>query len=449
MNRIRNTITLLLAMNWFLWMSELSILPIWDKVPGICLVVVHILLTLCVLAGFVWTELLPCYEKGLNLRLQVLAGGYELMVSALWAFVIELVYYVYEIGNHFMDWVHWVNLIIVVLVLVIHFMNGFWRTVFTGAQLGIGLRIGMLLFWWMPVVNLVLFHKWCTLVRRELIFEKDKYLLDVARVENQVCKTKYPVVMVHGIFFRDWQYFNYWGRIPKELKCNGANVYYGNQQSSLSVADSAAELKAEILEILQESGAEKVNIIAHSKGGLDARYAISMLGMADKVASLTTINTPHRGCEFADVLLEKLPGGVITFVADKYNKLFGKLGDERPDFLAGVRDLTATSCATFNEEVKDSTKVYYQSTMSCMASAGSAGFPLNVGYLLSKKYEGSNDGLVSVTSAQWGDFLGLVSARRQGVSHGDMIDLMRRNIKDFDVSEFYVKLFEDLKDKGF
>lgn len=41
----------------------------------------------------------------------------------------------------------------------------------------------------------------------------------------------------------------------------------------------------------EETGCEKVNIIAHSKGGLDSRYAISRLGMDQYTASLTTINS--------------------------------------------------------------------------------------------------------------------------------------------------------------
>ena len=45
---------------------------------------------------------------------------------------------------------------------------------------------------------------------------------------------------------------------------------------------------------------EPVNLIAHSMGGLDARYLISRLGMADQVRSLTTISTPHRGSFMAD-----------------------------------------------------------------------------------------------------------------------------------------------------
>ncbi|MGN1147715.1 MAG: esterase/lipase family protein, partial [Lachnospiraceae bacterium] len=298
-------------------------------------------------------------------------------------------------------------------------------------------------------VNIILFLKWCAIVRRELLYEKNQYLLDAAREENQICRTRYPVVMVHGIFFRDWQYLNYWGRIPQELKRNGAVVFYGRQQSSLSIADSAAELKAEVERILQETGAEKVNIVAHSKGGLDARYAISKLGLDKQVATLTTINTPHRGCQFADALLTGLPDWLICFVAGRYNALFSRLGDKSPDFLAGVQDLTAASCAVFNEEVKDSPSVYYQSSMSKMRSMTSAGFPLNLGYLLVKKYEGDNDGLVSVNSAIWGNYLGLLTAGKKGISHGDLIDLTHKNIKGFDVKEFYVQLFADLKEKGF
>jgi triacylglycerol lipase len=36
--------------------------------------------------------------------------------------------------------------------------------------------------------------------------------------------------------------------------------------------------------VLSQTGAQKVNIIAHSKGGLDCRYAIANLGLEDKVA---------------------------------------------------------------------------------------------------------------------------------------------------------------------
>lgn len=95
------------------------------------------------------------------------------------------------------------------------------------------------------------------------------------RCGERVCATKYPILLVHGVFFRDFKYLNYWGRIPKELEKNGARIYYGNHNSASSVEESAKQLKARILEITKESGCEKVNIIAHSKGGLDVRYMLS------------------------------------------------------------------------------------------------------------------------------------------------------------------------------
>ena len=65
------------------------------------------------------------------------------------------------------------------------------------------------------------------------------------REDDQVCATRYPILMVHGVFFRDFKYFNYWGRIPEELEANGATIFYGNQPSADAVADEiSASLQA-------------------------------------------------------------------------------------------------------------------------------------------------------------------------------------------------------------
>ena len=149
---------------------------------------------------------------------------------------------------------------------------------------------------------------------RVISLSRTRLELDSARAEYEVCSTRYPVLLVHGIFFRDWQYVNYWGRIPAVLIRNGARVFYGRQQSALSVPDSAQEVRRAIEEVLAETGAEKVNIIAHSKGGLDSRYAISCLGMDKYVATLTTINTPHKGCDMVDFLLGKGPREIVDII---------------------------------------------------------------------------------------------------------------------------------------
>ena len=51
---------------------------------------------------------------------------------------------------------------------------------------------------------------------------------------------------------------------------------------------------------------QRVLIVAHSMGGLDARYMISRMGMEDHVAALLTITTPHRGSPYADWIVRHL-----------------------------------------------------------------------------------------------------------------------------------------------
>ena len=320
----------------------------------------------------------------------------------------------------------------------------------TSVQLGIRERVIGALCGMIPIVNLIVLHRILKITAAEVEFETEKANLNAARKDSEICKTKYPILMVHGVFFRDFKVPNYWGRIPNELTQNGATVLYGNHQSALSVADSAAELTARIKEITRKTGCEKVNIIAHSKGGLDCRYAISCLDAAPYVASLTTINTPHRGCKFADYLLEKAPEALRQKVENTYNSAFKKIGDESPDFMAAVTDLSSRRCAELDTVMSDPIGVYCSSIGSVLGHATNGKFPLNLTYHLVHLFDGANDGLVGVESFAWGDAYTLLKASSaRGISHGDMIDLNRENIPGFDVREFYVKLVENLKNQGF
>ncbi len=232
------------------------------------------------------------------------------------------------------------------------------------------------------------------------------------------------------------------------MESNGATIFYGNHQSAASISACAQELDARIRQIVAETGCEKVNVIAHSKGGLDVRYALSELGTDKYVASLTTINTPHRGCEFADYLLNIVPEKEQRGVARAYNAVFKKLGDDSPDFLLGVKNLTASACKALNDKLHDAKDVLYQSVGSRQNVAGNGRFPLNYTYRLVKYFDGANDGLVGENSFPWGNsFEYLTVEGKRGISHGDVIDLNRENIPGFDVREFYVKLVHDLKNK--
>ena len=339
---------------------------------------------------------------------------------------------------------------ITILVESIVFWNGIIRVYLSSKQLGVKWRIIGLLCGWIPGLNIWTLYKILRISVKEVKFENDKILLNQKRKKDQICKTKYPILFVHGVFFRDSEKFNYWGRIPKELEDNGAVCFYGNHQSAAAVSESAEELKERIEQIVKETGCEKVNIIAHSKGGLDSRYMISVLGMEKYVASLTTINTPNRGCEFADYLLSKMSAELVKGITNKYNYTLRKLGDPNPDFIAAVNDLTASKCKELNAKIVESPNVYYQSFGSKLNVARGGRFPLNLTHDFVQGFDGDNDGLVGKKSFSLGDnFEYLTVKGKRGISHGDMIDLNRENLDEFDVREFYVKLVSGLREKGF
>ena len=335
-----------------------------------------------------------------------------------------------------------------VVALVIPFIGGIFFMYVTSVQLGVKWRLLGAVFGFIFPVNLIILGIMLARCFREVEFESDKLRLNASRAAARICATRYPVLLVHGFFFRDWTFFNYWGRIPKELEKNGAKIFYGNHQSARPVPDAAAELARRIREIVAMSACGKVNIIAHSKGGIDVRYAIEHLGISPMVASLTTVSTPHRGCIFAEQLLDTIPEGVQTRVAGAYNKTLRALGDENPDFIAAARDLTAGVC-TPRDAYSVPDGIFTQSVGSLQRRARYGRFPMNLSYHLVKHFDGPNDGLVALTSFEFGEKYTLIEpTSRRGVSHADMIDLGRENIPGFDVREFYVQTVADLKKRG-
>ena len=329
------------------------------------------------------------------------------------------------------------------------FWNGIISVYCTSAHLGIRWRVLGALCGFAPILNLIVLAKMVEVTKDEVEveLEKEKIAADPALAE--LCKTKYPILLVHGVFFRDSKWFSYWGRIPRTLKAHGAKVYFGNHQSAIAIKDSAMELAARIKLVAERSGVGKVNIIAHSKGGLDCRYAISELGVAPYVASLTTINTPHRGCIFAERLLNAVPEKVKDGVATAYNVTLTDLGDESPDFISAVKDLTADVCTKLDKRMTLPEGIYAQSVGSVMPNPKSGQFPLNLSYRYVKSFDGENDGLVGETSFKFGErYILLHPKGNRGISHADIIDLGRRDVPGFDVRGFYTELVRDLRDRG-
>ncbi len=267
--------------------------------------------------------------------------------------------------------------------------------------------------------------------------------------QGDYCATLYPVVLVHGIAFRDRTLFlKYWGPIPGKLEERGAKVFMGGQEAYGAIEDNAKTLKKNILEILNKTGRAKVNIIAHSKGGLDARYMISRLGMADRVAVLTTLATPHRGSATADMIIKGLPDKKLAgALIDLYARL---IGDRRPMSLKAGKELTVEHMTRFNREVPDAKGVYYQSWGA--AIDGSYPNPLWKAMMeLLYEKEGDNDGLVSVASCRWGVYRGLATCGgKRKVSHADIVGMhLLTGVACFDAGEFIIHLVHDLKVRGY
>lgn len=392
-----------------------------------------------------------------SLRLKVLQGGRYLLKFCFYGILSQIFFYL-VMGLAGWDFLPQGKNGIVILAadlifVCVHFylflLNACLRVILTCRSLGILKRLLIILGLWVPLVNLFLLRYLGKKARMEMDLEICRFENRRDRDGKMVCATRYPLVLLHGIGFRDLQYFNYWGRIPKELTRNGALVYYGHQEAWGTIENNAATIKDTIEKVMEENHCSKVNIIAHSKGGLDARYLISGLHMEDHIASLTTMSTPHRGSELLEIL-NKLPDGIYHLISSMINANYKKLGDDAPDCYHASKQLSPGFCQEFNEKYPDSPKVYYQSYASCVKSAIGDSLLSLPNLLMFFAGASKNDGLVTIESAKWGTFKKtFVSTGRRGISHGDMIDLKREDYGGFDVIEAYVEIVKELKEMGF
>ncbi|PXX38513.1 lipase family alpha/beta hydrolase [Undibacterium pigrum] len=123
-------------------------------------------------------------------------------------------------------------------------------------------------------------------------------------------ETKYPIVLVHGLFgFDKIGPVDYWYGIPSALRSDGAKVYVTQVSAANSSEVRGEQLLTQVKQILAVTGAAKVNLIGHSHGGPTIRYVASV--RPDLVASVTSVGGVNRGSKVADVLLGVAPAGSI------------------------------------------------------------------------------------------------------------------------------------------
>jgi triacylglycerol lipase len=146
----------------------------------------------------------------------------------------------------------------------------------------------------------------------------------------------------------------------------------------------------------------RTHIIAHSMGGLDARYALhrDVSGLAHRVASLSTIATPHWGSPIADLLVGGAAGARSTrrTVYRALRRAVAVFGVPT----GGLGELTTGFARQFNREHPDIGDI----PCYCYAGDRADASPLRVTAAYIRKVgrsrdERDNDGLVSVASAAW------------------------------------------------
>jgi triacylglycerol esterase/lipase EstA (alpha/beta hydrolase family) len=160
-------------------------------------------------------------------------------------------------------------------------------------------------------------------------------------------KKPLPVLLIHG-YASDASVWTKWEDL---LKKDGIPFYpitfYKSDDKCGSAADHAKELKTQVQQILKNitkgSYPKQVNIVGHSKGGLDARVFLANSTFTDNkaVANLIMIGTPNAGSPIAQssnickpAVEDLKPGAADTKVGMNSNtKYYTIAGDWNPSLV--------------------------------------------------------------------------------------------------------------------
>jgi triacylglycerol lipase len=249
--------------------------------------------------------------------------------------------------------------------------------------------------------------------------------------------TRYPIVFCHGMLactmlrLQLTVNYNYFGVLQKFFEERGFRVLFPRVTPTGGVVERAGQLREQIRRWTEGP----VNLIAHSMGGLDARYMITRLGMAEQVRSLTTVATPHHGTYMADWFRANFKQRVPLLVA---LQAMGISVD-------GFHDCRPSTCREFNATTPDAPSVRYFSYAGDVPLAKVTPM-LRRAWVLLWAAEGPNDGLVSVQSARWGEYLGSVYADHFAQTPDGLFIHPR---EDFDSLSFFLRVCEDLARREF
>lgn len=250
--------------------------------------------------------------------------------------------------------------------------------------------------------------------------------LQSAHAQSTFTQTRYPIVLVHGLFgFDSALGVDYFYGIPSALRRGGARVFVAQVSAANSTEVRGEQLLIQVRNILAVTGATRVNLIGHSHGAPTARY---VAGVAPQlVASVTSIGGVNRGSRVADIIRGVAPAGsvsetiansAVTALVTLINLASG--GSSLPQLpIAALDSLTTAGSARFNQrfpagvptsgcgngaELVNGVRYYSWTgtrTLTNMLDVSDA--PLGV---LGLVFGEANDGLVSACSSRLGRHLG-------------------------------------------
>ena len=265
--------------------------------------------------------------------------------------------------------------------------------------------------------------------------------------------TRYPIVMVHGFSgFHNIGPIDYFYNVVNTIAPQGYDLHIAVLDAYNSTEKRGPELAVVIDQVLAETFAYKVNIIAHSQGGVDSRFVISELGYGDRIGLLNMIATPHHGTQLADVIIND-PTGIGKPILDAMLAVMGAVLDG-PEAEQNAHDSFVTLSTAYMEEFNkthlDDPRVAYKSWAgrTCEVWESNCPNPVNaylvVTYELLKSQAGENDAIVPTDSAKWTGFQGVLDA-----DHFDEVGQLAGMTGGFDHLKFYQSVVDGTAADGY
>jgi triacylglycerol lipase len=286
------------------------------------------------------------------------------------------------------------------------------------------------------------------------------------------------VVLVHGLLgFDKLNHLSYFNGVRQWFD-EGCQFIEPQLDPTGSIKDRATALQKAIQGCVPSadlSRGKAIHLVAHSMGGLDARYLVSTKGLdcGSWVASITTISTPHAGTVIADIVtgkrsitVEDLAPLVTLLTPGHWAKFFASL--KRPSFdpallllpttntrqelvgylaaafgspMEAFQNLTTLFVGEFNQMYPDFGNVPIQSYAGVSSPNNTMVPLLYVSWAILKSKFGDNDGLVPVSSSQWNGSATRISADHiEEVGLAPYVDLSFGSQTHFPIKQLYVPI---------